>query len=94
MVIVITSSVRTSYEFVEVCVHELEDQGQAASGLVVQHLFKGDHVLVRGQPPQRLDLAEVVDLHSKRWVVGSHRGTTKGRIKQNTGCGVSVTKTA
>lgn len=42
--------------------HELKHKCQAPCGLVVQHLQQLDDVGVRGQPPQRLDLTQVVDL--------------------------------
>ena len=58
---------------VEVHVHELEDQGQAARGLVVEDLVELDDVRVPGQAAQRLDLPEVVDL-----VGGDERGTIGG----------------
>mmetsp|Transcript_28098 Transcript_28098/g.69182 ORF Transcript_28098/g.69182 Transcript_28098/m.69182 type:complete len:286 (-) Transcript_28098:170-1027(-) len=49
-------------QLVDVHIHELEHQRQAPRGLVVQHLQQLDDVGVWGQPPQRLDLAQVVHL--------------------------------
>mmetsp|Transcript_103958 Transcript_103958/g.238005 ORF Transcript_103958/g.238005 Transcript_103958/m.238005 type:complete len:242 (-) Transcript_103958:19-744(-) len=47
---------------VHVHVHQLKHQGQSAGGLVVQHLVQLDDVGVRRQPPQGLDLTQVVHL--------------------------------
>mmetsp|Transcript_111919 Transcript_111919/g.321526 ORF Transcript_111919/g.321526 Transcript_111919/m.321526 type:complete len:333 (-) Transcript_111919:212-1210(-) len=47
---------------VHVHVHELEDEGQAACGLVIQHLMQLDDVRVAGQAPERLNLAQIVHL--------------------------------
>lgn len=44
--------------------HELKHQCQPAGWLVIQHLQQLDDVGVRGQPPQCLDLPQVVDLHT------------------------------
>mmetsp|Transcript_70159 Transcript_70159/g.188936 ORF Transcript_70159/g.188936 Transcript_70159/m.188936 type:complete len:229 (-) Transcript_70159:41-727(-) len=47
---------------VDIHVHELEDQGQAPGGFVVEHLVQLDDVGVPRQSAERLDLAEVVHL--------------------------------
>jgi hypothetical protein len=76
--------VLTSYQLIQIRIHQLEDQSQAARRLVVQHciepfnlslkrcdLFNGtflltllqsNDVLMGRQPPQGLNLPEIVDL--------------------------------
>ena len=49
-------------ELVDVALHELKHERQAARGLIIQHLVQLDDVVVRRQAAQRLDLAEVVHL--------------------------------
>lgn len=46
-----------SDKLVKVSVHELEHQRQPTGGLVIQHLFQGNDVLVGTKSSQRLDLA-------------------------------------
>ena len=49
-------------KLVDVHIHQLKDQRKAASGLLVQNLDQLDDAWVWGEAPQRLDLAQVVDL--------------------------------
>ena len=56
-------------QLVDVHVHQLEDEREPARGLVVEHLAELDHARVRRQPPQRLDLAQVVHLVERVEVV-------------------------
>jgi hypothetical protein len=56
--------------------HELKYQCQASCGLVIEHLKQLDDMWVGGQPPQSLDLAQVVDL-----AMSAHRCKEKGVVK-------------
>ncbi len=56
-------------QFVQVHVHELEDQGQSSGGLVIEHLLQLDDVREGREFPQGLDLAEVVHLLDRVEVV-------------------------
>ena len=49
-------------ELIDVHVHELEDERQAARRLVVENFAQLDDARVRRQTAQRLDFAQVVDL--------------------------------
>lgn len=48
--------------FIHVHFHELEDECQTASWLIIQHLEQRDDVRVRRQPFECLDLSQVIYL--------------------------------
>ena len=77
-----------AYELVDVHVHQLEHESEPPRGLVVEDLAQLDDTGMRGETPQRLDLAQVVDLHASNaeareaeWTVRARRwhGSGEGR---------------
>ena len=64
-------------DIVHVHLHQFEDKGQSARGLIVQHLVQLDYLGVRRQATQSLNLPQVVHLNSVRYSQSVNSDTTR-----------------
>ena len=67
---------------IHIHLHQLENQCQSSSGLIVEDLVELDDLRMRRQPPERLDLPQIIDLNNEKWSLEYIRKDEKQIMKR------------
>ena len=67
---------------IHIHLHQLENKRQSSSGLIIEDLIEFDDLRMRGQPSERLDLPQIIDLDIKKWSLEYIRKDEKKILKR------------